>query len=33
VIEGRMTAKLKREFPCHCGSPNCRGTLLAPKRR
>ncbi len=32
VIEGRMTAKLKREFPCHCGSPNCRGTLLAPKQ-
>ena len=33
VIEGRMTAKLKSEFPCHCGSANCRGTLLAPKRR
>ena len=33
VIEGRYTAKLKREFPCHCGSANCRGTLLAPKRR
>jgi len=33
VIEGRLTAKLKREYPCHCGSPNCRGTLLAPKRR
>jgi len=32
-IEGRLTAKLKREYPCHCGSPNCRGTLLAPKRR
>ena len=33
VIDGRLTAKLKREYPCHCGSPNCRGTLLAPKRR
>jgi SET domain-containing protein len=33
VIEGRMTAKLKREYPCHCGSAHCRGTLLAPKRR
>jgi SET domain-containing protein len=32
VIEGRQTAKLKNEFPCHCGSPNCRGTLLAPRR-
>ena len=33
VVEGRLTAKLKAEYPCHCGSPNCRGTLLAPKRR
>lgn len=33
VIEGRLTAKLKSEYPCHCGSPHCRGTLLAPKRR
>ena len=32
VIEGRLTAKLKREYPCHCGSPRCRGTLLTPKR-
>ncbi len=33
VIEGRLTARLKSEYPCHCGSPHCRGTLLAPKRR
>ncbi len=33
VIDGRMTAKLKREFACHCGSPGCRGTMLAPKER
>jgi SET domain-containing protein len=33
VIESRLTPKLKSEYPCHCGSPNCRGTLLAPKRR
>ena len=33
VIDGRLTAKLKSEYPCHCGSPHCRGTLLAPKRR
>lgn len=33
VIEGRHTAKLKREFACHCGSAQCRGTLLSPKRR
>ncbi|HMO49395.1 MAG TPA: SET domain-containing protein-lysine N-methyltransferase [Rubrivivax sp.] len=33
VIDGRHTAKLKREFACWCGSAGCRGTLLAPKRR
>ena len=33
VIDERLTPKLKKEYPCHCGSPNCRGTLLAPKRR
>jgi SET domain-containing protein len=32
VIEGRHTAKLKKAFACHCGSPRCRGTMLAPKR-
>ena len=30
VIEGRQTAKLKREYACHCGSACCRGTMLAP---
>jgi uncharacterized protein len=33
VIDEKLTKKLKREYPCHCGSPHCRGTLLAPKRR
>lgn len=33
VIEERYTPKLKKEFACHCGSPLCRGTMLAPKRR
>lgn len=32
VIDARYTAKLKREYACHCGSKQCRGTLLAPKR-
>ncbi|QNP47519.1 SET domain-containing protein [Diaphorobacter aerolatus] len=32
IIEERYTAKLKAEYPCWCGSENCRGTLLAPKR-
>ena len=33
VIQERYTPKLKAEYPCWCGSANCRGTLLAPKRR
>jgi SET domain-containing protein len=32
VIDERKTAKLKREYACHCGSPRCRGTMLALKR-
>ena len=33
MIDVRLTAKLKREYACHCGSPICRGTMLSPKRR
>ena len=33
IIDDRYTAKLKAEYPCWCGTPPCRGTLLAPKRR
>jgi SET domain-containing protein len=32
TIDARYTARLKREYACHCGASNCRGTLLAPKR-
>jgi SET domain-containing protein len=32
VIDERHTAKLKRAYACHCGSTNCRRTMLAPKR-
>ncbi|MBT0570400.1 SET domain-containing protein-lysine N-methyltransferase [Curvibacter sp. CHRR-16] len=33
IIDLPYTQKLKAEFPCWCGSANCRGTLLAPKPR
>ncbi|CAN5160378.1 SET domain-containing protein-lysine N-methyltransferase [soil metagenome] len=33
VIDERYTPKLKKEFACRCGSPDCRGTMLAPKQR
>ena len=32
ILDGRHTAKIKKEFACRCGSRKCRGTLLAPKR-
>jgi SET domain-containing protein len=32
VIDERYTPKLKAEYPCWCGSKQCRGTLLASKR-
>jgi SET domain-containing protein len=33
IYEGRHTQAIKRSFPCHCGSPACTGTMLAPKVR
>lgn len=33
LIEERYTPSLKRAYACHCGAPNCRQTMLAPKRR
>lgn len=32
VLDGRHTAKVKKQFACFCGAPACRGTMLAPKR-
>jgi SET domain-containing protein len=32
VIDERYTPRLKKEYACRCGSPECRGTMLAPKR-
>lgn len=31
IIDEKYTKKLKKEFACWCGSPECRGTMLAPK--
>ena len=31
VIDERITKKLKAQYPCWCGSSNCRATLLAVK--
>lgn len=32
VLEGRHTKKIKQEYACHCGAPDCRKTMLAAKR-
>jgi uncharacterized protein len=33
VIDGRLTARLKKDYECRCGSTSCRHTMLAPRRR
>lgn len=33
VIDEPYTEKLLADFPCWCGSADCRGTLLAPKSK
>jgi len=32
ILDGRHTVKVKKEFECRCGTPECRGTMLAPKK-
>ena len=32
ILDGRHTKKVKEEFACRCGTPECRGTMLAKKR-
>lgn len=32
ILEERHTPAAKKRYPCNCGAPNCRGTILAKKR-
>lgn len=32
MIEGRKTAKVRKEYACFCGAPTCRGTMLHIKK-
>ena len=32
VLQERHSPAAKRRFPCNCGSPKCRGTILARKK-
>jgi SET domain-containing protein len=33
IFEERHTPAVKRAFACHCGAPDCTGSMLASKRR
>jgi SET domain-containing protein len=34
VMEGKITRQMKRDYLCLCGTPPCRGTMLAlPKKK
>jgi SET domain-containing protein len=33
VIDEKITKKLKRQYRCLCGAPQCRGTMLALKKK
>lgn len=33
IIDERITPTLKKQYECRCGSSECRGTMLALKRR
>jgi uncharacterized protein len=32
ILPVRHTPAMKRRYPCRCGSPVCRGTMLGRKR-
>jgi uncharacterized protein len=32
ILDERHTPKMKKRFPCRCGAPACRGTILGRKR-
>jgi uncharacterized protein len=33
VIDGKITKKLKKQYRCLCGAPNCRRTMLAKRKK
>jgi uncharacterized protein len=33
IVDERLTPTLKRQYECRCGSDDCRGTMLAIKKR
>ncbi|MBF6617178.1 SET domain-containing protein [Pollutimonas thiosulfatoxidans] len=33
IMDGRITKKLREQYRCLCGTANCRGTMLALRKR
>jgi len=33
ILEGKQNKKAEKEFACHCGTPECRGTMLAARKK
>ena len=33
ILDGKQTKKVKKEFACRCGTPECRGTMLAQEEK
>lgn len=33
VIDDKLTKQMKKDYECRCGSPSCRGTMLAVKKK
>ena len=33
ILEGKQNKKVEKEFACHCGTPECRGTMLAARKK
>lgn len=33
VIDDKLTKQMKKDYACRCGSPSCRGTMLAVKKK
>lgn len=33
IIDEKITKKLKKQYRCRCGAPECRGTMLAKKKK
>ncbi len=33
IVEGRHTERVRNDYACRCGAPECRKTMLAPRKK